>query len=257
MIPPTALLVLAFAPTSAAANAPLPGADLLAPFLAQGATPSYPPQVPAPKGTPPPPTKYPEIPRPPRWARGQGALQGFFGVQSFDTLESSGDSIDVEVDGSEMPVIGGGGQWKLAGEKIDFGLEVLFSFGWQANAAAVAVGGGGAAVAVDVDSLVFELYGGPFVNLFLGDSARVYFGAGPMVQWSDWEQDSISDGYDDSGSGFGTGWYARTGIEFKLGPGYWLGFGVRYSDSSVDIGGSVGDVDLEGWQYAITVTTGL
>jgi opacity protein-like surface antigen len=166
------------------------------------------------------------------------------------------------VDGSDeessrVPTIGGGGQWKLAGDRIDFGLEGMMAFGWRANALAFASGGGGAVVAIDVSLFLIELYGGPFVSLFLGERWRVYGAAGPMLQWASYDQESDVDGYSEDGSGFGTGWYARTGLEFAIRPGMMVGGGVRWSDSVVDLDSGLGDLDLEGVQWVFTVTTGI
>jgi len=196
----------------------------------------------------------------PRWEKGHAAMQGFFGASFYDTVERTGGSTpDVDgsdEDASQAPVIGGGGQWKLAGERVDLGLEAMFGFSGRANATAFAAGGMGAAIAVDVDMLLFELYGGPFASVFLGDNARVYASAGPLMQWADYEQDSSVAGIDEDGSGFGTGWYARTGIEFGVGHGTMAGLGVRWSDSTIDLGSDVGDLDLEGFQVVLTVTRG-
>jgi hypothetical protein len=201
----------------------------------------------------------PRLPKRPNWVPGQVVMQGFLGVTEYQTMERSGGSFP-SVDGSgessaEMPLLGGGAQWKLGGEKIDFGLEAMFSFGWRANATAFAVGSGGAAIAVDVDTFVFEIYGGPMANMFLGDKTRVYVSAGPLMQWANYSQ--YSNGFfDDSGSGFGTGWYARTGLEFAMADRTMLGFGVRWTDSSIDLDNGLGNLDLSGFQLMFTVTRG-
>jgi hypothetical protein len=211
-------------------------------FVAQGRSPV------GPQATPP--------PKRPTWKRGQALMQGFFGAQFETNVERNGGTTpDVEDDDTILPVIGGGGQWKLSGDKVDFGLEAMISFAWQANATAVAVGTGGAAVAVDFGLLVIDLYGGPFLSMFLGNSARVYVAAGPLFEFANYDQDSIG-GVHGSGSGFGFGGYARTGIEFFLSRGTMLGMGVRWSKSQVDLSNNLGDLDLEGLQAVITVTNG-
>lgn len=196
----------------------------------------------------------------PHWERGELVLQGFLGANLYQTVERSGGS-SPDVDGSdeeasELPVIGGGGQWKLGGERIDFGLEAMFSLSGRANATAFAAGGGGAAIAVDVDMLLFEVYGGPVANLFLGDDARVYVSAGPLMQWADFTQENDSAGIDDTGAGFGTGLYARTGIEFRMSEDSMIGLGCRWSESSVDLDNDLGTLDLDGFQVVLTVTEG-
>ena len=193
------------------------------------------------------------------WHPGQPLMQGFFGVSTFEHVAVD-DSGPVHVDGDkgdldEFPMIGGGGQWKLGGEGMDLGLEGLLSFGWRGDAEAFVIGGGGAAVAVDVDLLVFELFGGPFASFFLGGKTRVYGAAGPLLQWADYSQSG--NGLGDDGSGFGYGWYARTGFEVALDSRTLLGLGVRWSDTEVDLGGSLGDLELEGAQVALTVSSGL
>ena len=162
-----------------------------------------------------------------RWRTGEMVMQGFIGAGEYDTFELTTDS----------------------------GLEVNGS-GEDSSRAPVWGGGGGAAVAVDVDSFLLEFYGGPMANMFLGDKTRVYVSAGPLLEWVDYNQGNDFENIDDSGSGFGTGWYARTGIEFALGGGTMMGLGFRWADSTVDLGGGLGDLDLEGYQVALTVTQG-
>lgn len=195
----------------------------------------------------------------PEWHRGQTLMQGFFGITEFQSVERSGGGTP-DVDGDEgdldeFPVFGGGAQYKLGGERIDWGLEGMFSFGGSANSSAFVVGGGGAAVAIDVDLLVLDFYFGPFISTFLGDNIRLYGAAGPLFEWADYEQSNAL-GTDD-GSGFGFGTYARTGIEFMVQGGTLLGVGVRWSDTSVDLGSDLGDLEMDGFQLLFTVSRGI
>ena len=120
------------------------------------------------------------------WFPGQPLMQGFIGFSGFErvAVEDSGpvsiDGDDGELD--ELPLIGGGAQWKVGGRRIDLGLEGLLSFAGRADAEAFVIGGGGGAVAVDVDLLLFDLYGGPFASVFLGEKLRLYGAAGPLMQ---------------------------------------------------------------------------
>jgi len=193
---------------------------------------------------------------PPRWNKGQPLLQGFFGAGWVTDIDRSGGSTPSVSTSDDiiMPVIGGGGQWKLAGDNWDFGLEGMLSFGWQSNATAIAAGGGGAAVVVDVGLFVFDLYGGPFLSKFIGDKVRVYVSGGPLLEWVNYDQDSLAFG--GSGSGFGVGGYARTGIEFIVSPHMMLGLGLRWSKSTVDLNNNLGNLDLQGFQTVLTVTQG-
>ncbi len=197
-----------------------------------------------------------EPPHYPRWAVGQPLLQGYFGASLLDRVTVTQDG-NVEVDGDDgsldqLPVIGGGAQWKLAGERMTLGLEGMFAFSGRANAEAFAFGGSGAVIAIDVDLLLFDIYGGPFVSLDLGDNTRIYGAGGPVMQFAEWDQSFEEDLQ--SGDGFGTGLYARTGIEFMLPSGDLIGFGVRWSETTVDLGGGLGDLEMEGVQFLFTVS---
>ena len=187
----------------------------------------------------------------PRWRDGAPLMQGFFGAVLYEGERSGGSrpQASLEYEDMQVPTIGGGAQWKLAGDNIDVGMEGLLAFSWRSAGTAFIAGGGGAAVAVDVDLFVFDLYGGPFASVFLGDRMRAYVSAGPLMQWAEYEESSaINSG---SSSGFGLGYYARTGIEFVLGRGAMVGMGVRWSDSQIDLG-SQGDLDVHGVQIMLT-----
>ena len=194
------------------------------------------------------------------WVPGQMVLQGFFGANLYNTVKRTGGSTP-DVDGSDdsasqLPVIGGGAQWKLGGDDIDLGIEAMFAFSGRANATAFAAGGGGATIAVQIDMYLFEIYGGPVANVFLGDKARVYVAAGPLMEWVNYSQKDDADTIDDTSTGFGTGLYARTGIEFLLYEHTTIGLGVRYAESTIDLGNDLGNLDLDGYQVVLTVTEG-
>ena len=192
----------------------------------------------------------------PRWEVGHALLQGFVGVGYPDSVALANGA---EIDGSELdnlPVIGGGGQLKLAGEDFDFGLEAMISFAFRSDLKAFAAGGGGAVIALDVDVLVLDLFGGPFVSKLYGDRVRLYAAAGPIVQFLEYSQVDDAGAISQDNSGFGAGFYTRGGIEFLLPSGTLVGFGVRYSESEVDLGSGLGNFDLRGVQALITVSRG-
>lgn len=207
------------------------------------------------QGPPPPP---PQQRRPPsgHWRQGAAALQGYFGAGFYDLSTDGGNKGELKDDSDTFPVIGGGAQWKLAGERMDFGIEGLISFSWQGNIAAFASTGGGTVVAVDVDLLIWDLYGGPFASVFLGDNCRIYASAGPLLRWAYYDQNGPTGFTSGDGSGFGAGYYARTGIEFGVGRGTMVGFGARWSDVTMDLSGGFGDLDMHGVEALLTVTQG-
>jgi hypothetical protein len=156
-----------------------------------------------------------------------------------------------------LPLFGGGAQWKLAGlggDEIDFGLEGMLSFSARSNLQAFASSGGTTVVAFDVDLLLVEVYGGPFVSEFVADGVRLYAAAGPLLQWVGYDQ---SDGTTtENVDGTGGGVYARGGIEFPLPSGRLLGMGVRWSESSIDFQQGFGTADLEGLQVYVSYSYG-
>jgi hypothetical protein len=207
----------------------------------------------SPQGPPPPVAP----PRPPQgtWRAGEVAMQGYFGA-SFLSLNTEGGAIaNINDDDVSFPTIGGGAQWKIAGDQFDFGVEGLLAFAWRGNVSAFAVGGGGAAVAVDVDMLMFDLYGGPFISKFLGDKMRIYGAAGPLMRWTLYDQDGPA-GFGGDGDGFGFGYYARAGVEFALSRGTMLGVCARWTDVAVDLNSRLGDLDMSGFEALLTITQG-
>jgi hypothetical protein len=192
----------------------------------------------------------------PKWQTGEVLMQGFLGVSFFENVEVDGAS-GTDVDGDEgdldqLPLLGGGGQWKLGGERVDMGAELMFSLSGRADAEAFVVGGSGAAIAIDVDLLIIEIFGGPFVSMDLGEKWRLYGAAGPVLQFADYDQSG--NGLSDDGSGFGSGLYARAGLEFAVSPNTLIGFGARWSDTTVDLGGDLGDFEIDGLQAVFTVS---
>jgi opacity protein-like surface antigen len=190
---------------------------------------------------------------------GQTIAQGMIGANLLTAADRSGGtdppSGSQGDDFEQVPLLGGAFQYAMWGDRIDAGLEVGGTLGFQAGSGFVAAGGGGLIIAVDIDMLLFDLFGGPFVSVPLGAKARLYGGAGPLMQFADWDQHG--DGVDESGSGFGTGLYARTGLEIELTPSMLVGIGVRWFDSTVSLGSGLGNLDLEGTQVMITFTAGI
>lgn len=191
--------------------------------------------------------------------RGQTLAQGMIGASFLTSVDRSGGSDPPSGsqgdDLEQVPMIGGAFQYAMWGDRIDAGLEVGGTLGFQTGGGFVAAGGGGLIIAVDIDMFLFDLFGGPFVSLPLGEKARLYVGAGPLMQFADWDQSG--EGVDQSGSGFGTGFYARAGLEIGLTPAMLIGIGARWTDSRVSLGSGLGDLDLEGTQVMITFTAGL
>jgi hypothetical protein len=191
------------------------------------------------------------------WPIGKTLMQGWIGAAYLQGVTLDGDGGEVEIDDDELenfPVIGGGGQLKLAGGRIDFGVEAMIAFSFRSDLEAFAVGGGGGTVVLDVDVLLIDVFGGPFVSVFLGERTRVYASAGPILHFLEYSQEDDLDDEESSGSGGGV--YARAGIEWLLPSRSLVGFGVRYSEGEADLGSDVGDFDVEEFQLLLTLTRG-
>ena len=195
------------------------------------------------------------------WNPGETLLQGYFGAEylsDFQVNPSGSPPIELDDDEYEvLPVVGGGAQLKLAGKSLDFGVEGFLALSGRSDLEAFASSGGSAVAVFEVDLLVWEAYGGPFVSRFIGDTLRVYAGAGPLLQWVGYDQED-SDGTDEEDTeGSGGGFYARGGFEFLLPSGKLVGLGARWSESSVDLGGDVGDLDLSAVEVFFSYAYGL
>ena len=164
----------------------------------------------------------------PRWEEGGVRLQGYLGVTELTDVtrrRDDGSTAARADDDTTMPTVGGGGQWKLAGNRVDWGLEGLLSISGRGNVSALAAGGGGLTVAVNLDLLVVDFYGGPFMSFWLTDRLRFYGAAGPLIVFSNYSQDASIEPFSTNGSGFGTGWYGRLGTELLIGGGTSIGIG--------------------------------
>lgn len=191
------------------------------------------------------------------WERGTTRMQGYVGARIFEDIERRDGSTTVTGSDEELaqvPSLGGGGQWKLGGNRIDYGFEGLFGVNWRANAVAFASTGGGLAVAVDADLLLLDLYGGPFISIPLGQKLRAYGAAGPLLQFAQYDEYNSNTDVNESSSGFGTGWYGRVGLELLIKDGMYVGLVARHTDSSISLSDGMGTLDLNGWEYALTVT---
>lgn len=187
---------------------------------------------------------------------GQPLMQGYFGATRIESFElTGGGALVEEPDIVQTPFLGGGGQWALGGGRVDLGVEAGLAFSFRTDGGAFASGPDGAVVAVDVDLLLVDLYGGLFASTFLGERWRVYGAAGPLMQLA--SLDTEGEGVDDSGSGFGLGYYLRGGIEFVLASHTMIGLGARWSQSTIDFSDGFGDVGLDLSQLYFSVTTGL
>ena len=189
-------------------------------------------------------------------------MQGLIGVSFFDEMEfTRADPMDptntVTSDVSTMPTLGFAGHYRLFGSPRGFegGLDGSLLFSWMRDSSSVtAVGGGGAVIKISTKMVIVDIGFGLYGSQMLGESFRIYAGAGPLVQFGDGKfEDELTT---TSESGFGVGLYARVGVEYEIKPREFLGIGVRGTNSEIDFGGSVGDIDTDALQVFVTYTMG-
>jgi hypothetical protein len=183
-------------------------------------------------------------------------VQGIVGGIGFQDLDlEDGDLGEPgEADPDLLPVLGFSVTKPLTPPApIDLGLEAGAFGGWNTERFAFVAGGGGAAIAIDADVVFVSLFGGGALNVHLGRAARLYAGGGPLllIAWADSDDDDLDDDFSESSSRGGV--YARTGIEFDVGPLGTLGVMALWLDSSVGFD-SLGEADAEGIVGAITLT---
>ena len=194
---------------------------------------------------------------------GQTLATGMIGASYYSQVgvEGGGPALGSQPnDLEQVPMLGGVFQHAMWGDRVDAGLEVGGTLGFKTGGGYIYAGGGGLYVNVKVDMYLFDLFGGPFVSVPIGESARLYGSAGPLMQFASWDQSAENPGdssYNQSSTGFGTGVYARAGFEFQLTRAMLIGVGVRWTDSSVSLGSSLGDMDIEGTQAMVTFTAGV
>jgi opacity protein-like surface antigen len=187
-------------------------------------------------------------------------VTGMFGLGELEVtdveLDSSLGDVD-DTDDASLPTIGAVVQKPMVGRRLRLGLEGGGTLGWDGDVEAIIVGSGGAILAAENDFLLADLFCGAFADLALGERVRLYAGVGPLLQFAsvdaEWNDPLLGD-VDLSEDGFGGGYYARTGFEIALGSGLSLGLGVRFVDSSFDLGGQIDEVEFEELQYLLTAT---
>ena len=195
---------------------------------------------------------------------GQAVAQGMIGVAFHDRVVRTGGA-DPAVGGTpsdleHVPFLGGAWQEAYGGGRIDWGLEAGGTLGFRNGNGTVRSNLSGSDVDVDVELLLFDVFGGPFLSTHLGHSARVYASAGPLLQWATYAQDGYDsvamETIDSKGTGLGLGIYTRAGIEFIAANNVIVGLGVRWLDSEVALNDNLGDLEVQGTQVMFTISNG-
>jgi len=200
--------------------------------------------------------------------------QALLGAVRFDNLDFPVDDSEspAEISISSLPQLGGAWTTLPAGDRIQFGLEASFLTGFRVDKLNyLYLGGGGLQVDLSFRMWLFDLAGGAYVSLFADQEhrIRIYSGAGPLLSYADYRIEKEFSDADPtnpastetedeslSRSAFGTGFYARAGVEFRIHEKGLLGFGIRANWMKMDFTDVGGREELSGLAAFLTYTAG-
>jgi opacity protein-like surface antigen len=148
-------------------------------------------------------------------------------------------------------------QKSFYGEISKFGIETGALFNWKSETRAYAASGGGGggtiAISTDINQFIFDYFFGGYVSLQPINWFRLYAGIGPLLIYGSRETEeknpATSQDETKSDSGFSAGVYARGGIDIIITENFILGAGIRGIKTGLSFNDTVGNVDVEGWQY--------
>jgi opacity protein-like surface antigen len=204
-------------------------------------------------------------------------LQVFLGVLEPDDQTGEWDEISddgVDVDFSSLPSGGLEMEYIFGGGWVHWGLNPGVSVAWKnddTNFAGALTNENGGTLLVELDNslLLVELHLGGYVRGRLGDRVTTYAAAGPMLMYGshDIENENVQGTPQpppgtvvipqSNSSDTNLGYYARVGIDFQIDDKQSLGLGVRYMAAELDFDQTVGQLDIKGPQYVLTLTTQL
>ncbi|MFT4615713.1 MAG: hypothetical protein ACI9NT_002871 [Bacteroidia bacterium] len=200
-------------------------------------------------------------------------VQGSFGMMILSDQDAQwGDLSDegVDVDFSNLPVIGLEAEYVFHEGWIHWGFNPGGSIGWQGdgtNFSGRFSDDSGAEVNIELENSLFvaEIHMGGYIRGRLTDRVTTYAAAGPMLMYAEHtvenEQvertpDPLPEGAEIIGgadsSAFDIGYYARAGIDFEVRQGEHMGLGFRYLSAELDFDDSIGTIDVEGPQVLFT-----
>ncbi len=200
-------------------------------------------------------------------------IQVFLGTMELENQNADWDDVSDEslkVDFSRMPT--GGVEVEIpysdSGKAIEWGMNSGGGISWKNHDIRFfgSVNDEDSQLRIEIDNsfLLVEVHLGGYLRAHLGERVDLYLGAGPSIIYGrhsvedeDIEEDGVSFQTTirlehDSSSDLTFGYYARAGLEFQLGNGHLVGFGVRYLGGELDFDDTVGKLDIEGPQVLIT-----
>jgi hypothetical protein len=197
------------------------------------------------------------------------SVQALLGAVQFENLKFDVNDSEnpEEIDISLIPQLGAAWGTLPKGDYFQYGLECSFLLGFRFDELNyLYLGGGGAYASISTSMWMFDLAGGPYINLFIGEkkNVRFYAGGGPLMMFADYRSDieypddeTTVEDFSNNESAFGLGVYARAGFEFRLYEKGMLGLGARGTWSSVDFSDVGGKSELVGTAVFASFTAGL
>ncbi len=193
---------------------------------------------------------------------------GLLGAVQYEDLKfapadaEAGETARVDV--SRLPQLGGA--WTTMPQpdrRFQYGLETAFLLGFKVDKINyVYAGSGGIVIHLSTSMWMFDLSGGTYASLFLdrGRKIRAYAGTGPLLLYAQYRTEAD---YSDTTptknsiqSIFGMGWYARTGVEFRVHRRGMLGLGARWNWARADFTEVGGSAEIDGAALFATYTAG-
>ncbi|MFW0776177.1 MAG: outer membrane beta-barrel protein [Rickettsiales bacterium] len=201
-----------------------------------------------------------------------GYVQILLGQLDLDEDNVTIDRGDLNLEGSvdSLPYVGGAVQMPWKDDFIGFGWEGGGFVSWENDDVSYYAysgpNGGKARISIDNGFWSLETFIGAYASLKPIDRLRFYAGAGPLFMFAradseDFDEDVEIDGSTETISGdgnsdsdFALGWYARVGADIRLGKHTWLGASVRQMQVDVDLSDALGEFDINGQVYQLTIT---
>lgn len=168
----------------------------------------------------------------------------------------SNDDPRVSDDDYNFTLFGVAAQKPFYGEMTLVGIETGGLFNWKSETRAYAASGGSGgtvAISADINQFIFDYFFGGYVSLQPFKWFRLYSGAGPLLIYGSREYEekdpATSQVETKSDSGFSAGVYGRAGMDIIITENVILGASIRGINTGLSFDDTVGNVDVEGWQY--------
>jgi hypothetical protein len=187
------------------------------------------------------------------------SVQGWLGAAEWSeedfhyaTPDPGDPTTGIPSDVVRMPTAGFAFQQALSGRRLRIGYETGLAVSWANDDARITDPGGAVLVDVDRELLLGDAFVGVYATTLLGRRWRAYGAAGPLLLYG--AAHETSDTLDLRADAFGTGAYARAGLEVRVGAFSYLGVGVRALTGRLDFDSGLPDFDVDGVQAFVTFT---